>query len=339
VAGDFNKDGKVDLAAFEGKQIEILINKGSGKFAPGQVLAMSGSSASGAVGDFDADGNVDIANSEGNKTLVWWGKGNGTFAAPTIILPPSNDGFSSLAAADFNNDGLEDLAISSNIPDPNCPVYDWPICGSTMAYIYKNLGGRKFSRVSSYTMGPADNGVLFTADLNGDLNQDLVNLLDAAGVATGELSFRPGNGNNTFGAEQVIDGPSSIEVGFRDLNLDSRTDIVEPEYFPEAFVHVILATSGYTTCPGVNSASLHAKICAPANGATVSSPLLVTAAGNSPIGVQRLEIWVDGKKIYQKLGDQLNKRISLSSGQHRLVVVAVDKHVGTSSAVEYVNVQ
>lgn len=31
-AGDFNRDGKVDLAAFEGKQIEILINKGSGTF-------------------------------------------------------------------------------------------------------------------------------------------------------------------------------------------------------------------------------------------------------------------------------------------------------------------
>jgi hypothetical protein len=300
---------------------------------------MSGSSASGAVGDFDADGNVDIANSEGNKALVWWGKGNGTFAAPTIILPPSTDGFSSLAAADFNNDGLEDLAISSNIPDPNCPVEDWPICGSTMAYIYKNLGGRKFGRVSSYTMGDADAGVLYTADLNGDLNQDLVNLINAAGVASGELSFRPGNGNNTFGAEDVIDNPSAIEVGFRDLNLDSRTDVVIPQYFPDGEVDVMLTSSGYTNCPGVSSASLNAKICAPANDATVSSPFLVTAAGNSPIGVQRLEIWVDGKKIYQKLGDQLNKRISLSSGQHRLVVVAVDEYIGSSSAVEYVNVQ
>jgi len=35
----------------------------------------------------------------------------------------------------------------------------------------------------------------------------------------------------------------------------------------------------------------------------------------------------------------LNKRISLSSGQHRLVVVAVDKYIGNSSAVESVNVQ
>ena len=151
-----------------------------------------------------------------------------------------------------------------------------------------------------------------------------MNLFDAAGVFNGELSFRPGNGNNTFGAEQVIDNPSAIEAGFRDLDLDSRTDVIVPQYFPDGEVDVTLATSWPKNCPGVNSASLHAKICAPADGATVSSPFLVTAAGNSPIGVQRLEIWVDGKKVAQKLGDQLNKRISLSSGQHRLVVVAVD---------------
>ena len=339
-AGDFNRDGKVDLAAFEGKQIEILINQGSGMFAPVQILKMSGSSASGVVGDFDGDGFADIANSEGNKALVWWGKGNGTFAAPAIITPPSTDGFATLAAADFNNDGiLEDLAISSDHPDPNCPPENAPFCGSETAHIYKNLGGRKFSLISSFSMGPAAGGVLFTADLNSDLNEDLVNLFDAAGVFSGELSFRPGHGNNTFGAEQVIDNPSAIEVGFRDLNLDSRTDVIVPEFFPDGEVQVTLATTGPRNCPGVNSGVLRAKICAPLDGATVSSPFLVTAAGNSPIGVQRLEIWVDGKKVSQKLGDQVNKRISLSPGQHRLVVVAVDKYVGHASAVEHVNVQ
>jgi hypothetical protein len=339
-AGDFNRDGKVDLAAFEGKQIEILINQGSGTFAPIQILKMSGSSASGVVGDFDGDGFADIANSEGNKALVWWGKGNGAFAAPAIITPPSTDGFATLTAADFNNDGtLEDLAISSDHPDPNCPPENAPFCGSETAHIYKNLGGRKFSLISSFSMGPAASGVLFTADLNSDLNQDVVNLFNAAGVFSGELSFRPGHGNNTFGAEQVIDNPSAIEVGFRDLNLDSRTDVIIPRNFPDGEVDVTLATTGPRNCPGVNSGVLRAKFCAPLDGATVTSPFLVTAAGNSPIGVQRLEIWVDGKKVSQKLGDQVNKRISLSPGQHRLVVVAVDKYVGHASAVEHVNVQ
>jgi hypothetical protein len=100
-----------------------------------------------------------------------------------------------------------------------------------------------------------------------------------------------------------------------------------------------MQTAGYKTCPGVGSATLHAKICAPANNANVSTSFLVTAGGNSPVGVQRLEVWVDGKKVYEKLGDQLNKKLTLTTGKHRLAVVAVDKYVGTSSTVEYVNVQ
>jgi hypothetical protein len=339
VAGDFNKDGKVDLAAVEGKQIEILLNKGDGTFTSGQILTLSGGSSNAVIGDFDGDGNLDIANSEGNKTLVWWGKGNGSFAAPLQILPPTTNGFDSLAVADFNNDGLPDLAGSSDYTFPDQDPSHLGH-GTTTAHIYKNLGGRKFSLVSSYIMSSDyPQGILFTADVNGDLNQDLVNLINAAGEATGEVTYRPGNGAAGFGTLQQIGGVSAFEVAFRDLNLDSRQDLVIPQYFPNGEVDVSLAGGGFTNCKGASSASLNAKICAPANNATVSSPFLVTAAGNSPVGVGRLEIWVDGKKLYQKLGDQLNKKITLSSGRHRIAVVAVDKHVGSSSSVRYVNVQ
>jgi hypothetical protein len=333
LAGDFNKDGKVDLAAVEGSQIEILLNRGDGTFTSGQLLP----SGSAVVGDFDGDGNLDIVEASGSKAVVWWGKGNGTFPASTQISAPTSDGFSSIAAADFNNDGREDLAISSNYFNGCTNPED--VCGTTTAHIYKNLGGRKFSLVSSYVIGDNLGGILYAADLNGDLNPDLVNLIDAAGVSSGDISFRPGNGNNTFGAEQVVDGDSAFELDFRDLNLDSRTDIMIPSFFPSGEAIVGLVTNGYKNCAGLSSASLAAKVCAPANNATVSSPVLVRAAGNSPIGVKRLEIWVDGVKTYQKLGDQLNKKIVLSPGKHRVAVVAVDKYVGTSTTAETVTVQ
>jgi hypothetical protein len=188
-------------------------------------------------------------------------------------------------------------------------------------------------------MGPAHDGMLYAADLNGDLNPDLVNLFNAAGTFSGDLSYRQGNGNGTFDAENQIDSPSAVDVEFRDLNLDSRTDLVVPEYFPSGEVNVYMASNGYKNCTGVTSASLTAKICGPVSNADVTSPVAVTAAGNSPIGVQRLEVWVDGKKVYQKLGDQMNKKITVTAGKHRLTVVAVDKYVGTASTTEYVNVQ
>ena len=337
VAGDFNNDGKVDLAASEGKQIEILLGKGNGSFTSGQILALSGSTSRASVGDFDNDGKLDIANSEGAKALVWWGKGDGTFAAPTQIQAPTKDGFNSLATADFNNDGLEDLAIGTSHYNGCTNPED--VCGTTTAHIYKNLGGRKFSLVSSFLIGNDLDGILYTADLNGDLNPDVIDLISRGGVASGDFSFRPGNGNNTFGAEQIIDQGSAFEVDFRDLNLDSRQDVIEPSYFPSAEVEVGLGTNAPKTCPGASSASLNAKVCAPANNAKVSSSFLVTAAGNSPLGVKRLEVWVDGKKVYQKLGDHLNKKITVATGKHRLVIVAVDKYLGTSSTVENITVQ
>ena len=222
---------------------------------------------------------------------------------------------------------------------PPCNDPDHPCPGTNTAYIYKNLGGRRFSLASSYIMDSSwAHGKLFTADLNGDLNQDLVNLVGLGGLYEGDLNYRPGNGAAGFGTLQQLGGSNAIEVDFRDLNLDSRQDMVIPEP-QDGEVDVFLGGSGYPNCKGASSASLNAKICAPVNNATVNSSVLVTAAGNSPIGVKRLEIWVDGKKVYQKLGDQLNKKITLTSGRHSIAVVAVDKYVGSSSSVRYVNVQ
>ncbi|HEY3927517.1 MAG TPA: VCBS repeat-containing protein [Candidatus Koribacter sp.] len=333
VAGDFNNDGKVDLAAVEANGIEILLNNGDGTFTSGQFLAGGGI----AVADFDGDGNLDIINSSNNNAVIWWGNGKGTFPTTTQIPAPTSDGFSTFAAADFNNDGRMDFAASSS--HYNGCTNPENVCGDTRAHIYKNEGARVFKIISSYTVGVDLGETLYAADITGDLNYDIISLYSAAGVQSGDISDRPGNGNETFGANQDIDGDSAFELDFRDLDLDSRTDMVAPVYFPSPFVIVAKQTGGYKTCPGVTSASLHAKICAPANNANVSTSVLVTAGGNSPIGVTRLEVWIDGKKVYQKLGDQMNKKFTLTTGRHRLVVVAVDKQVGTSSTVEYVNVQ
>jgi hypothetical protein len=57
----------------------------------------------------------------------------------------------------------------------------------------------------------------------------------------------------------------------------------------------------------------------------------VRASGNSPVGVKRLEVWIDGKKQYAKLNDQLAKSFTLAAGTHRIAVVAVGRYKGTST--------
>ncbi len=76
----------------------------------------------------------------------------------------------------------------------------------------------------------------------------------------------------------------------------------------------------------------------PANNGSVTNPITVRGAGNSPIGVKRLEIWVDGRKVNQELNSQIAKVITLSSGVHNLTLVAVDQYLGYTSVTERITV-
>jgi hypothetical protein len=65
----------------------------------------------------------------------------------------------------------------------------------------------------------------------------------------------------------------------------------------------------------------------------------VKASGNSPVGIKRLELWVDGAKRGQTLDDQLLTSLTLSVGTHQVTIVAVDQYVGIAKTTRSVNVQ
>lgn len=124
VTGDFNEDGRTDLAALiGGNAIEILLGNGTGGRGNGgftvSPFTVVNSTGTGLVtGDFNHDGITDLAFTEvgagyvdvmaGNGT---GGVGNGTFAAPVRYragLASARD----LAVADFNGDGIADLVTT-----------------------------------------------------------------------------------------------------------------------------------------------------------------------------------------------------------------------------------
>jgi hypothetical protein len=88
--------------------------------------------------------------------------------------------------------------------------------------------------------------------------------------------------------------------------------------------HVLLNQNARTNCIPPGSATLAVRICTPAANAGVRSTFTVKAAGNSPPGVKRMELWVDGFKRAQNFSDQLRATISLALGTHRVTVVAID---------------
>ena len=114
--GDFNGDGKLDLAVVNNgsSTVSILLGDGTGNFTLASSPATGSSPVSVAVGDFNGDGKLDlaVANEGSNTVSILLGDGTGNFtlaASPATGLAPV-----SVAVGDFNGDGRLDLAVGNS---------------------------------------------------------------------------------------------------------------------------------------------------------------------------------------------------------------------------------
>jgi hypothetical protein len=224
VAGDFNGDGKIDLAASYrfGNGISILLGNGDGTFQAERRVALAESTDVLAVGDFDGDGKLDLAlpsrDSQRNPiVIVLFGNGDATFQQKTFALPiPNNGSFAHsstvLVAADVNRDGRLDLIEAGSTTDIN---------GTTFSMnVLSNNGGRDFTLLPATSLQSSPQKAR-AADFNGDGKPDLVLASDTA-----PLSIFLGKGDGTFAAPSSINlsgNPGWVAVG--DFNGDGKLDL------------------------------------------------------------------------------------------------------------------
>lgn len=204
-AGDFNGDGKADLASLDGSTFEILIGKGDGTFADPVSYEVGSNPVFVLQTDLNGDGKKDIivVNQGGNDVSVLLGKGDGTFLPQKTYA--AGKAPVTVAIGDFNRDGKIDMAVG----------------GSDGIAVLLGNGDGTFQAEKTYSAGGSVTGIA-QASLRQDGIEDLI------GIVPGSQSFvvLPGTGSGTFGTAVTFPldhAPTQMVTG--DFNHDGATDL------------------------------------------------------------------------------------------------------------------
>jgi hypothetical protein len=213
VVGDFNGDGKQDLATsnYVADSVSILIGDGTGDFAAASTIPLPGAGPLAVtVGDFDGDGKQDlaVANYDSDEVTILIGDGTGDFSE-AAARPAAGVSPGWIASGDFNGDGKQDLVTANDDSDD--------------LTILLGDGTGSFSEAATRPAVGANPLFVAVGDLNGDGNQDLV----TANYDSGDVTILLGDGSGSFSEAATRpaagDGPTTVGVG--DFNGDGKQDL------------------------------------------------------------------------------------------------------------------
>ncbi|MEX1275436.1 MAG: FG-GAP-like repeat-containing protein [Bacteroidota bacterium] len=209
VTGDFNADGKIDVAFanFGSNNINVVLGNGDGTFTSGATIAVESNTNRLTTGYFNGDAHLDIATASTGANVVQYalGNGDGTFASPVNVGASGNP--IGITSGDLNNDGKMDLVATGLLGNTAIPLL--------------NFGGSPiFSALPTSPTGSFPQSVIL-----GDFNND--GFLDVVVPSGNDNSFtlRLGVGNGTFGGGGTF-GNAGTYVAKGDFDNDGNLDIV-----------------------------------------------------------------------------------------------------------------
>jgi hypothetical protein len=315
IAGDFNGDGKPDLAATDNgtAAILVLLNNGDGTFQPAQTYAVGTGPYSLASADFNGDGRTDLVVTNycnvalvpipsaffcgdspeyGNTVSVLLGNGDGTFQTQStaFVFPAPYQ----VVTADFNQDGKADLVVTNGD-------------NTYMLTVLLGNGDGTFQTPITYNVaGRLPQGFLVVGDFNGDGKLDIRN----------EETELLGNGDGTFqgGIDYGAGGYGPQIVG--DFNQDGHPDVATSS----VYIGVGLNAAGTTRNPTTTTIASSAFVC----GGLYVSANVMNSIGPLPTGLVTLQ--VDGSYLstfspLNNTGNTPQIEISLFPGMHTITAV------------------
>jgi hypothetical protein len=225
-SGDFNSDGRLDLAAaISGSDIvAVLLGTGNAGFGPARFFTVGDRPVSIVAGDFNGDGRLDLAtaNQSSNDVSVLLGDGTGNFLQAASFKVGLSPNF--IAVGNFNGDNLQDL-VTANSRSNNVSILV-----ST---------GNSFNSAASFNAGLRPETLTV-----GDFNRD--NLADVAVTSKTSFSIMVllGDGTGRLGsANSFTLSGNPVPIVSGDFNGDGRLDLAAAngDFFN---VSVLLSSDG-----------------------------------------------------------------------------------------------
>jgi hypothetical protein len=244
--GDFNADGKMDLAVTgftpgssprwdyyyydpgtpTTSEVTVLLGNGDGTVEASSSNDLGGDYVPAiATGDFNGDGTPDLAwvDSDTNEVGVLLGTGDGSFV-PADQSFATAYGPNAIAVADLNRDGKPDLVTAGD---------------SGLASVLLGNGDGTFQAAQNDLLGAYASG-LAVADVNGDGKPDLL----TANFGDNSVGVLPGNGDGSFRTAQFYAaGTNPIAITAGDFTGDGAPDLAVANY--SGGVSVLLNTGDW----------------------------------------------------------------------------------------------